>query len=146
MACKVINGPGGPTFICGPRPKQNRCAFCASPSTKLCDWPVERAKKVPCTDLKAGDRIFPFSDSKEPRTLFSVERIPQPNFPAMLQAVEVQWKWNGVDSQPYRFKPSALVSLAIKGTCDKSCCHAHHRHVGTDRDYCQDHWRQEDIP
>jgi hypothetical protein len=28
------------------------------------------------------------------------------------------------------------------GTCDKSCCYRHRRHVGRDRDYCADHWDQ----
>lgn len=33
----------------------------------------------------------------------------------------------------------------VKATCDKPCCYRHSRHVGPDRDYCQDHWRQENI-
>jgi hypothetical protein len=140
MGCAAFDdGKGVRGIVCGPgiNPKPKRCSFCPSTSVKLCDWPVERAKVIPVASLEAGQRIFPFSDGEDARTLLTVETTGN--------RVMVTWAYRGVAQSPYSMRLAGNCRLAVMGTCDKPCCHAHHRHVGPDRDYCQDHWRQEEI-
>lgn len=143
MGCNILQGEGGPVFICGPgiNPKRKRCAFCGDWSTKLCDWPVWRHNLVPASSLKIGDRIFPFS-ANEHREILAIDTVRHLFKPDRLI---ITWEWRGAPQKGYELLADRQVKLAVKGTCDKPCCHAHHRHVGPDRDYCQEHWKQEDV-
>ena len=132
------------TYIDCPASAPKRCAFCGERSVALCDWPVERAKLVPVESLKPGDRIFPFSDGKGVRKLLSISAIMQSTDTRRIAHWRAVWEWNGEPQPPMIMKVNGRAKLAVPGTCDKPCCERHHRSVGEDRDYCQDHAREQD--
>lgn len=41
MVCRVVQTQHGTAIVCGPKPRQKRCA-CGKPSTLLCDWKVNK--------------------------------------------------------------------------------------------------------
>ena len=127
-------------FVCGRgiNPKRKKCKFCGGHSEVLCDWPTECLKKVLPVDLKAGDRIVPFSDGRDIRQIVSIERTRNGD------GFVIVWEWRGEAQPPYVMSSVRPIKKAVPGTCDNPCCFRHHRSVGEDVDYCQEHWQEQD--
>jgi len=137
MGCDTFEFMGSTGFICGPgiNQKPKRCAFCEHRSTKLCDWPVEKQKTVYAHEVKAGDRVI----QGKRRLAISLAEVLHDG------RIHLEYSADGTCTYAMAFRPDATFHVEVKGTCDKPCCYRHSRHVGPDRDYCQEHWRQENI-
>lgn len=53
--CEMVKIGQGYAILCTGNPRRRRCRFCASWSTKLCDWPIRLGKTcdVPICDEHA---------------------------------------------------------------------------------------------
>jgi len=67
MVCRIVPMPGGGrAFVCGPKPRRQRCA-CGKPADLLCDWKLGDGKTCDAP-LCAACAIEPAPDKHLCRT------------------------------------------------------------------------------
>lgn len=157
MNCQHVQLPNGSSaIVCGlPRPKRQRCQFCGSPATKLCDWKCDMPVKIPHYLLCAEDTLVTVQHKYrlkvqglqrfEVDTASPGKKSPHPVaitiyglvFPEGQCWIYYHWSGGKIDGYGAR----GHVTVLRPGTCDAPCCEQHHRSVGDDTDYCMNHWK-----
>jgi hypothetical protein len=57
MPCRLTRLPNGVrALVCGAAPRRERCAYCAGPANRLCDFPVLRRDKTDTCSRHICDR------------------------------------------------------------------------------------------
>lgn len=151
MTCRVISDPkeldGSPIFVCGPPEIRKVCRFCKNrKALSLCDWPM--MKPIPFEPYYAigeGDVLVQAGGWRA--RILELEKKPTwVNIRASVLTTLGGHPRN--PAKPFQsgfmVGPGNLHHFRVErpGTCDKACCFRHRRHVGPDRDYCMDHWRE----
>lgn len=146
MYCEHVKLPGGQTAIVsytGSRPKAEKCAFCSSRGTKLCDWPMEKPVKIAHGKLKEGDTIVTRQNKYRLRVQgFQRFRTQRKDIRTTMTVRVTMYGLVFPDGRCWLYYcvGKDQVSVLRPGTCDAPCCEAHSRSVDDDKDYCQDHW------
>jgi hypothetical protein len=156
MPCHWQNMPGlGLVHFNIATPRKRRCAHCDCPDAKaLCDWPMAVSKRVESIDELNVDDVITQSHGWRARVLSITLGPPAERFSCWSGwYMRVAVLNTGLNIMPVRnleisvtFDPQAIGHFRVErpGTCDKPCCFRCRRHVGPDRDYCMDHWNQEE--
>lgn len=150
LTCRVFSDPkvldGSPIFVCGPPEIRKVCQFCkCHKGLSLCDWPM--MKPIPFEPYYAiGEEDILVQASGWRARILGITRMSTwVNVRASVLTSTVGRARNPMKPYVCVFTISAatlrLFRVERPGTCDKACCFRHRRHVGPDRDYCMDHWR-----
>ncbi len=124
-------------------PRSLRCHFCGDVATGACRWPVSKPlEAVHVSALRVGDWIYPCKVS-EPREIVHIDTEFGDIGTFTIYIAAQGEPWSNVTT--LRRLANDVLYRPTRSTCGQPCCYRHARQVDDDRDYCRDHWRQEDI-
>lgn len=132
------------------KPKiRKKCRFCEHRALSFCDWPTVRPVRFEPYDAVGVDDVLVQATGWRAQIREVRESV---GYIALRISVFDLGKDRARRSRVRRRLPWEMLfylgpdnfrkfRVERMSTCDAPCCFRHRRHIGPDKDYCQDHWK-----
>lgn len=117
------------------------CHFCSEPAHGSCVWPVERFDEAEVGQLKEGDVIRRFDESKRTDwSVATVERLERLVGGVIRVSLSIRTKAWSVRGKTFEANDFSRCRVKVKVPCGVPVCECHIQIRGPGHYICKDHW------